>query len=59
MTTPTKREFKKGDKITLEQNGAYRTFEIKWIENGIYTLHNKFQVSIQVDKEYITKNLIS
>jgi len=42
-------------KVNLTINGITRTFE--WIENGLYTIFNKFVNSQQVDLNYIIKHL--
>jgi hypothetical protein len=44
-------------KVNLTINGITRTFEIKWIENGLYTIFNKFVNSQKVDLNYIIKHL--
>ena len=47
----------RNSKVNLTINGITRTFEIKWIENGLYTIFNKFVNSQQVDLNYIIKHL--
>ena len=47
----------KGTKLELNLGGTTRTYEVKWIENGIYTLFNKYTCSLHVDFDFILEHL--
>jgi hypothetical protein len=47
----------KGTKLELTLGGTTRTYEVKWIENGIYTLFNKYTFSLHVDFDFILEHL--
>ena len=43
--------------LELNIEGTIRTYEVKWIENGIYTLFNKYICSLHVDFNFILEHL--
>ena len=54
----TTKEITIGTKLDLNVNGKVRTYEVKFIENGMYKIFNKFVVSILVDLDFINENLV-
>lgn len=47
----------KGTKLELNIGATTRIYEVKWIENGIYTLYNKYIFSLHVDLNFILEHL--
>ena len=47
----------KGTKLDLNINGKVKTYEVKWIENGFYSIYNKYEVTKKVSLDFILNNI--
>ena len=48
----------KGTKLKLNINGVTRVYEVRFVENGLYSLFNKFVITAKFDINFIKEHLV-